>query len=241
MSQQEKGGFHTSCQFFSFFSKLYFHDQLSPFHWQNVMITAFLASAFVCVLLQFYSQGNPDFFFLSLSLPLQIIVCVEVGRGSEWVREWVEQAQLGRRTRASLCPTQSMHKSQRNSGQRQLSPIQRDFTAALVQNFVSYRNSPKQWQSLLIRFLFPSLYYCPLLWCFVTHGREPQRRKKVARKHRSKFELRQSLESPNLKSQWSQWVTRPYAHTDTKYFNMIVYTTDTPENLQELEIYYWKH
>lgn len=59
MSQQEQGGFHTSCQLFFFFL-LYFYDQLSPRLPQNVMTAAFSAFVFVCILLQFYTKGYPD-------------------------------------------------------------------------------------------------------------------------------------------------------------------------------------
>lgn len=77
-------------------------------------------------------------------------------RGSEGAveRELSRLDLAGEAFLPSVQPSLSKHKSQ-----RQLSLIQRDFTAALVQNFVSYRNSPKQWQSLFVRFLFPSLSY----------------------------------------------------------------------------------
>lgn len=57
MSQQEKGGFHTSSQLFFFFSpKFIFNDQLSP-HLTKRDDYYFLG---VCVCLQFYSQGYPS-------------------------------------------------------------------------------------------------------------------------------------------------------------------------------------
>lgn len=162
MSQQEEGGFHTFCQLFS---KLYFYDQLSPLLLQNVMTTAFLAFAFVCVLLQLYTKGYPD------SCSPSGDNCVwrwKRGREGSW-RESLSRLDLaGEAFLPSVQPSLSKHKSQGSSSQRQLSLILRDFTAALVQNFVSYRNSPKQWQSLFVRFLFPSLSYYPLLWCVVT-------------------------------------------------------------------------
>lgn len=161
---RRKGDSTHLANFSSFFSKFYFYDQLSP-RLTKRDDYCFLG---VCVCLRFVAillLGIPRLLFS----PWEITVCGGgKGERESW-RESLSRLDLaGEAFLSSAQPSLTEHKSQGSSSQRQLSLIQRDFTAALVQNFVSYRNSPKQWQSLFVRFLFPSPSYYPLLCCVVT-------------------------------------------------------------------------
>lgn len=196
MSQQEEeGGFHTSCQLFLFFPKLYFFmiSSLHVFLQDDVMTTAFLAVVFVCVLLHFSSQGYPD-------------SCSPSGDACVWRWKWRGGGGGGWRDRLSLaggkrffplywppslppCLPPSLPPSP-STGARGVQP---EAAVSHSEGFhscpapelcVIHTHSPKQWQSLLVRFLFPSLSHYPLLGCVVTQrqGTPEKRREKKRRK-----------------------------------------------------------
>lgn len=71
---------------------------------------------------------------------------------------------------SSPCPSTGVRGAPANSSWG----IRRDFTASLVQNFVSYTNSSKHRQPLFVRPLFPSLYYYPLLLFHNTAAGNPE-------------------------------------------------------------------
>lgn len=133
-------------------------------------ISAFLAFLFVCILLQFYSKGYPW-----LRVLLEIIACGGGGKGArneagnrERKFTWTEKLSFS--PYSFPCPSTGVRGAPANSNWG----IQRDFTASLIQNFVSYTNSSKHRQPLFVRFLFPSLYYYPLLLFHNTAAGNPK-------------------------------------------------------------------